>query len=37
MDLKEFINKYKYDLDSGDFESVKRAADSELDNNQVLL
>lgn len=36
MDLKEFINKYKYDLDSGDFESVKRAADSELDNNQVF-
>lgn len=36
MDLRDFIKKYKYDLDSGDFESVKRAADSELDNNQVF-
>lgn len=36
MDLKEFITKYKYDLDTGNFEAVKRAADSELDYNQTF-
>lgn len=37
MDLKEFINKYKYDLDTGNFEAVKRSADSELDYNQTFV